>query len=52
MVRLTSILARVPAIKFRKGGSGGGAHAPPPSAPAAPAAAAPKSAVSISTFIS
>ncbi|CAK1551159.1 unnamed protein product [Leptosia nina] len=38
MVRITSILARVPVIKFRKGGGGGAAT--PAGAPAAPAAAA------------
>ncbi|CAH4028470.1 unnamed protein product [Pieris brassicae] len=41
MVRITTILSRVPVIKFRKGG-GGGSHAAPAAAAAAPAAAAPQ----------
>lgn len=38
MVRVTPVLARIPVIKFRKGGLGGASR---PAAAAAPASAAP-----------
>lgn len=43
MVGLTAVLARIPVIKFRKGGIGR-PSAPSPSAAAAPAAPAPSAA--------